>query len=157
MKLTVCLSVCLSDGDSTKLRWQAAQLLGRSVSRRCTKMSFCRPSAASWIINILQQMLRSADCVYLCVCVILTVTAVISLYSFNWLVYVAAARCLLCDVGTDLLGSIPGHSMWYLCCTKWQSGSFLFQSVCSPLSVPFHHCSTLICILYCKVLITSAV
>jgi hypothetical protein len=58
-------------------------------------------------------------------------TAVISLYSINWLVFTTETECVYCAVRTESLNTIH---------YKFQSSTRL------PLSVPFHQCSTVISI-----------
>jgi len=63
-------------------------------------------------------------CVFVCPCGFHTNQLLFPSTALTGWLYAAAARCLLCDVRTDLLGSIPGHSTWDLCFTKCHCDSF---------------------------------
>jgi hypothetical protein len=99
-------------------------------------------------------------------------TAIISLYSINWLVFITEMESVYCAVRTESLtivqfnfrlsmdvpwlrrlvaglsprrlGSIAGQSMWDLWWTKWHCDRLFSQYVGFLLSVSFHQCSTLI-------------
>jgi hypothetical protein len=71
-------------------------------------------------------------------------TAIISLYSINWLVFITETECVYCAVRAEYLNtyssgrfyssashgrgqdSIPGQSIWYLYWTQWHWDRFLF-------------------------------
>ena len=109
---------------------------------------------------------------FMCFVWICEQTAIISLYSTNWLVFITDTDCVYCAVRTGFLyrvqvnfrpsgsptmapafsrrphssgpGSIPDRSVWDLRCTEWQWDRVFSQYSSFPLSVSFHHCSILI-------------
>jgi hypothetical protein len=108
--------------------------------------------------------------VFMCFVWISEQTAIISLYSINWLVFITDAvftaryglKHYTIQVNFRLLrpchgsggksptshrglpGSIPGQSVWDLWRTNWHSNRGLSQYFCFPLSsVSFHDCSIL--------------
>jgi hypothetical protein len=84
--------------------------------------------------------------VFMCFVWIREQTAIISLYSINWLVFVTKTECVYCAVGAEslfiiqhgTLGSIPRQSMWCLWWTNWQWDRFPSKYFVFPLSISFH-------------------
>ena len=87
-------------------------------------------------------------------------TAIISLYSINWLVFITETEgvyyavrvqswiVILIKAHRGDPVSMRGHFMWDLCWTVWHSERISSQYFGVPLSVSFHQCSTLT-IIYC--------
>jgi hypothetical protein len=88
--------------------------------------------------------------VFMCSVWISEQTAIIYLYSINWLVFITETECVYCAVRAGPLhtiginfslqiggpGLIPGQSMWDLCCTKWHGNTFLSRVLqFSPVTI----------------------
>jgi hypothetical protein len=107
--------------------------------------------------------------VFMCFVWISEQTAIISLYSINWLVFITETECVYCAVRAEIHttgvswflsavpwvksyyknrlmvgdpGSIPGKSLLCdLCWTKWHRYRFCSEYFGFPLPSTFHQCS----------------
>jgi hypothetical protein len=74
--------------------------------------------------------------VFMCFVWISEQTAIISLYSINWLVFITETECVYCAVRAEYLN--------VTLVSEWHCDRFLSQYFSLHLSVPFHQCSVLI-------------
>jgi len=70
----------------------------------CQENNF-EPPKAEWLLYVLPKILLSAHTLYVCVCFVLfsQQTAIISLYSINWLVFITETECVFYAVRTEYI------------------------------------------------------
>jgi hypothetical protein len=88
-------------------------------------------------------------CVYVCFVWITEQTAIISLYSINWLVFITETEYVYCAVRIESLNTKEARvrfqvSPCEICGRQRYTGTGFFPVLQLPLSISFHQCSTLI-------------